>query len=132
MTEPIPSWPTSSPELPFFSPERPKVGDRPQLLRPDGTPTNTILPSLCITPNADGTFTLWGFFHMGGSSSSPKFVTFSSLQDLVSAYDDWLACPEKFAVTRMGWWPRDKAPLRAPSFSPPSRPAMTVLTLDDL
>ena len=120
------TWPETAPKLPFFSPSRPTLGDRPTLIYPDGRSLNTGIPSLTITPDPDGTFRLWGFFPTGGSRSSPKFVTFQTLEDVFRAFERWLACPEVFAVEELNWEPPNNTARTVSTFTPRE------LTLDDI
>jgi len=127
------SWPESAPALSFFSSERPTIGtDRPAILRPDGTPFSTILPTLMITPQPDGSFDLWGFFPMDGTASSPKFGRYSCWDDLSAAYARWLACPEKFAVEELGWWPREATRTVVRDFKAKPLRETVEISLDDL
>lgn len=128
------TWPEFAPVIPYFSEARPTLGpDRPSILRPDGSPFNVVLPSLMLTPEPSGALTLWGFFPMDGQSSSPKFATFPNWDALASAYSRWLACPEKFAVEELGWWPRSEAPARVQNFSPKSlKVGVGEISLEDL
>lgn len=125
------TWPEGAVRLHYFDPTRPRLRGTPQLLFPDGRPTNTILPSLIITPEPDGRFRLWGFFHMEGSTSAPREVTLTSWGELAAAHAEWLACPEYFAVTRMNWWPRDKPLAPARTFKTPTQ-ALKELDPNDL
>ena len=70
---------------------------------------------------------------MDGQSSSPKFTKFPDWAELSSAYSRWLACPEKFAVEELGWWPRDRAPERVANFAAKSlKVAPGEISLEDL
>lgn len=123
-------WPASAPHLSYFSPSRPNLGtDQKQIIHPEGYPYGTILPSLIISPESDGSFRLWGWFPTGKTTASPKFCIFSSWEELSAGYMRWLECPEKFACDEMGWEPEKlEARFGKPLSSSPVTPAQRATT----
>jgi len=133
MIEPQPErkLPQDFPRLSLFDPARPRLNGLPQLLRPDGSPTNSVLPALITSFCPDGRIRLWGYFHMEGSASAQRELYVESLDALLEVQKEWLACPEAVAVEKMGWWPRDRELVLAQTFKPP-RQVQAELSIDDL
>jgi len=130
-------WPEGAKKVGLFDPSRPKVNERPGLLRPDGSQMHAIVPSLSIdilTPIRSGedvTCELWAFVWYGPAAKRLSYPC--CVYDLPSILERWESCPEFFLVTFMGWEPQAQVAKEVTHFEAGKPPTgVRVLSIDDV
>ena len=107
------------PRLSFFDPSRRRIGSLPCIMHPGHEEPfflNSVIPALMLSPVPEGV-RVWTFLHMDAKSAKLVEMVIGPTA-LPAIFDAWVSSPEHFAVTHLGWWPRQEAPFRSGPYIP--------------